>query len=650
MQRQFVATIVQSVLFLLFCALIVLGIVQVNHLEQIVVETRKSVENLNDAVAKLESKVQGGGGAAPATSATAAEGPGGWAKRYFTDSDWELYKRPGNLLQVPDAPTMPAGAAEGGTLHRDSISDIPGLNYITENAADVQDIYSYVTDGLADRDRKDPNRWTPRLAVRIEATPDRKSFHVWLRKGVKWHRPAVDFTNARYDWLKADHELVADDFAFMVELATNPQVEAPHYRNYFEKLDKVQVINDHEFIVTWKESEFTSTATTIGLFPYPRWLFGFDEDGVAFDKSELGRRFNSHWFNQKAIGVGPYKFVSWEQGGAIQLERNEDFYGEKPPIQKLEYKVINDATARLNNLRAGGLDFIDLQPNQYKNEVLDGGTPDFKSGVLKSDHYLATSYRYIGWNADGKFFGDRRVRLAMTHAFNRELMLKQNMQGLGRLLSGPFYIAGPDYDQTILPWPFDLKRAAALLDEAGWRDTDGNGISEKVIDGKAVEFNFGMLTYGYRPEFIAAMEAFRNDLRTIGVIMTIEPAEWAILVRRMEQKDFEAYTGGWQLGWDTDLYQIWHSSQADVPKSSNRVGFRNADADKIIEGVRAEFDLAKRKELFSRFHKLVHEEQPYTFWFGGDEIGAWRDRVQNVSFSVVRPYTWTTNWFVKDAK
>jgi ABC-type transport system substrate-binding protein len=229
-------------------------------------------------------------------------------------------------------------------------------------------------------------------------------------------------------------------------------------------------------------------------------------------------------------------------------------------------------------------------------------------------------------------------------------MLKQNMQGLGRLLSGPFYIAGPDYDQTILPWPFDLKRAAALLDEAGWRDTDGNGIREKVIDGKAVEFNFGMLTYGYRPEFIAAMEAFRNDLRTIGVIMTIEPAEWAILVRRMEQKDFEAYTGGWQLGWDTDLYQIWHSSQADVPKSSNRVGFRNPEADKIIEGVRAEFDLAKRKELFSRFHKLVHEEQPYTFWFGGDEIGAWRDRVQNVSFSVVRPYTWTTNWFVKDAK
>jgi hypothetical protein len=72
MQRQFVATIVQSVLFLLFCGLIVLGIVQVNHLEQIVVETRKSVENLNDAVAKLESKVQGGGNAAPATSATAA--------------------------------------------------------------------------------------------------------------------------------------------------------------------------------------------------------------------------------------------------------------------------------------------------------------------------------------------------------------------------------------------------------------------------------------------------------------------------------------------------------------------------------------------------------------------------------------------------
>jgi ABC-type transport system substrate-binding protein len=651
MQKNFVASLVQSAVMLLFAALVAYSVVQVNHLERLVVETRKSVETVQDTVSKLESKAASGqfasapsGGRAPAD----AGGPGGWARRYFTDEDWANYNRPGNMLKLPEQPTVPANAVSGGTIQRAFVSDIPGLNYITENAADVTELYAYVSDGLAERDRTDPDRWIPRLAVRIEVTPDHKAYHIWLRKGVKWHRPSVDFTNPRYKWLDGERELKADDFAFMVELANNPQVEAPHYRNYFEKLDRVEVLNDYEFVVHWKVSEYTSIATTLGLFPYPRWLYGFDEDGHAFDPAEIGRRFNDHWYNQRAIGVGPYRFVSWQQGGSIVLERNEQFYGEKPPIERIEFKVINDATARLNNLRAGGLDYIPLQPNQYRKEVVEGGTEGFKNGELQQQAFQGTSYRYLGWNADGAFFSDRRVRLAMTHAFNRQLMLDENMNGLGRLISGPFFIDGPDYDQSIQPWPFDLARAAELLDQAGWRDSDGNGIREKVVDGKPVEFVFGMLAYSYRPEFVAAMETFRNDLRKIGVVMNIEPVEWAIMVRRMEEKDFDAFTGGWQLGWDTDLYQIWHSSQADQPKSSNRIGFRNQEADKIIEGVRLEFDPQKRNELFSRFHHIVHEEQPYTFWFAPRDVGAWRSHVRNVNFSAIRPFDLGTNWFISE--
>ena len=162
------------------------------------------------------------------------------------------------------------------------------------------------------------------------------------------------------------------------------------------------------------------------------------------------------------------------------------------------------------------------------------------------------------------------------------------------------------------PWPYDLDRAAELLDEAGWVDGNGDGIREKVIDGQTVRFEFGMVTYGYRPEFIAAMEIYRNDLRRIGVVMNIEPVEWSVMIQRMNEKDFDAYTGGWVLSWDTDLYQIWHSSQADIPRGSNRVGFRNEEADRIIEESRRTFTTEGRQALFHRFHEILHEEQPYT--------------------------------------
>ena len=123
------------------------------------------------------------------------------------------------------------------------------------------------------------------------------------------------------------------------------------------------------------------------------------------------------------------------------------------------------------------------------------------------------------------------------------------------------------------------------------------------------------------------------------------------MVERMEEKDFDAYTGGWVLGWESDPYQIWHSSQADEPQSSNRVGFRNAEADRIIEEARRTFDPEARSALFHRFHQIVYDEQPYTFWFSGMEVGAWGADVENVNFSPLRPFPSNRNWFLnRDAR
>ncbi|MCB9506195.1 MAG: hypothetical protein H6700_11905 [Myxococcales bacterium] len=648
MQRNFAAAIAQIVVFTLFCVIAAYSAVQVHDLQVLVLDGNRRVDELSTTVSRLRNELETGslqiGAAAPA----AAGGDQPYARRFFSDAQWEQLSRPGNYITFHTDRRSVPGAVEGGTIHRAAIADIPGLNPITQNAADVSDLYSYVTESLATRQRDDPDRWVSDLATRIEVNSDFTEYHVYLRDDVTWHPAAVDLTDPKYAWLRGERKMVADDFLFYYQLATDPQVDAAHLRNYFEKCTGLEVVNDHEFIVRWSEPLFTSISATLGLAPVPRWLYGADEDGQLYDAAEVGRRFNNHWYNQMAIGVGPYRFVRWVPGGAIELERYDGYYGEKPSIEKIEVVVMGDATARLNALRAGDVDYISVEPNQYATEIVGGGTPEFgEGGNLAYQTYQGTAYRYLGWNADGKYFNDRRVRLAMTHAFNRELILAQHFHGLGRLITGNFFVDGPDYDQSILPWPFDLERASQLLTEAGWVDGDGDGIREKVIDGVKTNFEFGMVTYGYRPEFGAAMEHYRNDLRSIGVVMNIEPVEWAVMVERMEEKEFDAYTGGWVLGWESDPYQIWHSSQADIPRSSNRVGFRNAEADRIIEEARATFDPAERTRLFHRFHAIIHEEQPYTFFFSGLEIGGWRRWVQNVNFSPLRPFDQNMNWYLE---
>lgn len=645
MEKTFATSVAQIILFVLFCGLVLYNSCQVNHLEQLVVDGSSRVEELNTTVSRLRNELESGTLTVAAAAGGGAAQAGEYQARFFSADMWEALNAPGNFVAPRSDRVRVVGSQDGGTMNRAFIADIPGLNPITQNAADVTELYHYVTGSLAVRQRNDPDRWISDLAYRIEVNDDYTEYHVWLRDDVYWHPPAVDLQSEQYAWLRGDHMLKADDFVFFLELVQNTQVEASFLRNYYAACEGIEVINDHEFIVRWEEPQYQSIAFTVALQPIPRWLYGHDENGEPFSEAELGQRFNEHWYNQRAIGVGPYRFVDWQPGGAIVLERFDRYFGERPPIEQIEFRVIGDATARLNSLKAADLDYIPLQPTQYKNEVLEGGTEGFTNGELEYETYQGTAYRYLGWNADGDYFGDRRVRLAMTHAFNREQLLRDNMHGLGRIITGNFFVDGPDYNNDLEPWQFDLARAAELLEQAGWVDDNGDGIREKLVDGQMLNFEFGMVTYGYRPEFVAAMEQYRNDLRAIGVVMNIEPVEWAVMVERMEEKDFDAFTGGWVLGWESDPYQIWHSSQADEPGGSNRVGFRNAEADEIIEQARRTFDPEERAELFHRFHAIVHEEQPYTFWFSGLEIGAWRSNVENVNFSPIRPFDSSRNWY-----
>lgn len=413
-------------------------------------------------------------------------------------------------------------------------------------------------------------------------------------------------------------------------------------------MDRVEIIDKYTFKVIWKRRTYSSLETTIDSYPLPKWIYSKDETGADLAPETLGLKFNSHWAAKYALGTGPYRLVEARAGEHVILERNPGYYGDRYPIERIKYLIVKDPEAAYLKLKADEIDVLPgLPANRYKADILDAkdGEAPFKNGQLEHKVVDVFAFYFLGWNADGKFFSDKRVRLAMTYALNRQGIIDNVLYGLGSIQTGPFYYKHPAMDPTVKPFPYDLEKAKTLLDEAGWKDTDGDGVRDKLVNGEKVDFLFTVTSYD-KPEVKSWLSVYKEDLRKIGIMMTPQPVDWPTMQKKMDEKAFDAYTGGWGLSWSNDPYQIWHSSQADVPKGSNRIGFRNKRADEIIEQLRIEFDEAKRLELYHEFHRLLHDEQPYTFFYAPQSIAAWQPRVKNFVINTTRPQLYSLPWWI----
>jgi ABC-type transport system substrate-binding protein len=246
-------------------------------------------------------------------------------------------------------------------------------------------------------------------------------------------------------------------------------------------------------------------------------------------------------------------------------------------------------------------------------------------------------------------FADKRVRRAMTYAFDRQRVIDNVWAGLGVVTTSPYLPGSPNIDPDIKPIPFDLAESKKLLAQAGWTDTNGDGLLDKELhvgDGKRSPFEFHFAFTSGQKESETTAKILADDLLKVGVKMIIDPMEWSLFTKRREDHEFDAIMTAWLLPWYTDLYQVWHSSQIDVPKGSNVEGFRNAKADQIIEKLRLEFDPAERVRLFREFHRIVDDEQPYTFFMVRKKVWCGWNDVQNFIFAKDFPIENSLPWWV----
>jgi peptide/nickel transport system substrate-binding protein len=639
MPRTFQATVVLIVVLGLVALMAIISIAMTHQNQKTLLQVQRDMQAVNTSMSRIQTQLERG-----VAVAGHARGPAG-------DSYADSLDDPDNLLVAANDQLHHPDSVSGGQVRRAMGSDPAGFNWLTENSVDVRDIQYYVHQTVARRDFSNPDNYTPLLAHKVTANEDRTEYIVHLREGVYWQRPNVDLSNPRYEWLLERREMKAEDLVFFFEMARNPEVEAAHISNYVQDIETVEALDDYTVRITWTRPLYHSMSTVMESYPMPKWLFSRDRDGEEYDPENIPAQFNNHWSVETPIGTGPYRFIRFEAGNFLILERNDDFWGQEPAIERIEYQIIRDPEQQFSRLLSGAIDFVEgVSGPRYRSEIQEGGPQSpFHNGSLEHGIIDSFSYFYIGWNADKDHFSDRRVRKAMSLALNKQGIIDNVFQGLGRVQPGPYYHDHPANNPEIVPLPFDLERAAELLDEAGWIDTTGDGIRNKTIGGEVVPFRFTLVAYN-QDAVRSWVAVYREDLRQLGIDMRADFVDWPLMQNRMEEKNFDAFTGGWGLSWGIDLYQIWHSSQADIPRGSNRVGFRNAEADEIIETLRETFDEEDRLALLHRFHTIVHEEQPYAFFYARQEVKAWNPRLRNMVFQRIRPQTYSLPWYIVESE
>ena len=638
-----------SVTIALFVITVVLGIIGIFQFDNLERNLIKENSSLKQRLEKAELASAG------ISTTTTSEIKGPFAKYALAFTD------PQNLLSIDPDPWLPEAASKGGTLKSYLGSDPKGLNFLTQNGADVSALQNYISIGLVARHQNNTSKYRPELAYHMARTDDFLTYTFRLRDDIFWHKPTLEEDNPQYKWLfegKSCREghfinercrVTAHDIVFMMDMTMNNQVAgAAPLRSYLANLDKYEALDDFTFRVKFTKKTQTQDRMVRGLFPMPEYLYAFDEDGERYDDSIAGTKFEAHWYDPNTIGAGPYRFISFETGVKIELERDPRYPLGGNAFSKILFQIINEDLQRVRKMKNNQLHYTSLSPSQYRTEVLEADDKSpFKDGTFGAGEYWSHTYFYIGWNNQSPLFADKRVRNAMSHAFNADLLLKDVMMGLGQRCTGPMPAFLPQYDKEIPSIPFDLDKAKKLLSDAGWADNNNNGILEKEINGQTIEFEFSLTIYGSSKEYKTIGDIYKEDLAKIGVKMNVKPEEWSNLLKKIDAKEFDAVTLAWVSSPDVDFRQIWHSSEADKPQSSNYISFRNKDADKIIESLEEEFDTAKRHALAKQFHRLLYDEQPYTFFYTRRNKYYWNKELENVKPQLTRPYLNARAWYIK---
>ncbi len=393
-----------------------------------------------------------------------------------------------------------------------------------------------------------------------------------LRPGVKWH-DGVPFTSA--------------DVKFTVEAINSPDYN-PESTDGFDRIASVDTPDSLTAVVHYREV-YAPYEIQFIRGALPRHVLEGKNIDAATD------------YNRNPLGTGPYKLTEWKTGEYILLEKVPDYWrgAEYPKIRRILFKFIPNTTTRINQLKSGEAHIAALVPWDKVRELKD--IPG-----LTLHQMMGNSYEHITLNERSvPAFRDVRVRRALIHAIDRQLLVKTVLDGLAPVIDGSIQPLSWAYTDSVRRYPYDTTRARALLEEAGWRDTNGDGIREK--DGAPLRFTL-MTQAGFAiRENIA--QAVQRQLKDVGVDVKIQLVDGTAISSLWFEGKFDAMLHWWHMPSDPEITTFFASDR--TPPAGRNINYVADDSlDKLMYASDRTVERARRRALLVAAQQRLAELIP----------------------------------------
>lgn len=459
------------------------------------------------------------------------------------------------------------------------------------------------------------------------------------------HKGMLAYDFEFYEAAKWDNgsPVTARDFLFSLNIIYHPQLPMGDWRGYFEYLQAVEVdpANPKKF-TTYFSKYYILALESLCQFPiYPAYNYDPENQLAGIPLADLknperaeqllktnpgltawAEAFQSPRFSsdKNAIsGSGPYRLENFDVDQGLVLVKKSNWWGdslvaENPFLaafpEKVVYRFVKEEAPTEGLIRSGAVDIV---PAMSPTKFLE----------LKKDSCLAQRYGFelIGANSYGRLMcnlrrpqlSDKRVRQALAYTIDYNYLTNTVWEGLAQQVASPVNPAKPFYARDLKPYDYNITKAKELLAAAGWADSNGNGILDKVINGALTELQIALLAPGTAPVSVQAAKSIQTTARNAGIAINIVEEDIRLISEQTRSGEYDmAITGASIFPGLVEFYQSFHSKSIGA---GNRSGFSNAEMDQLIEAIRTEPDDAKRNVNYIKAQHVLHDELPEIFLY-----------------------------------
>jgi len=499
---------------------------------------------------------------------------------------------------------LATGAAQaqqrGGTLRMVVFPEPPVLVSAANSSTFPGIVSTKIHEGLLKYDANQKPQ--PSLATSWTVAPDGKTVTFQLRRGVTWH-DGKPFTSA--------------DVKFSMEKVW--KTLHPRGRTVFGGVSEVQTPDDHTAVVKLD----TPSPSMMGS------LSGYESQVVPKHIYD-GTDFNTNPRLSSPIGTGPFVFKEWRKGEFIRLERNPNYWDAgKPYLDAIIVRIIPDQGATATAFETNELDIGFFNPVPLGDVKRLSALPNL-AVETKGYGYFGAQY-LLELNLRNEYLKDVRVRRAMMHAIDRQFLVDNVWYGYGKVATGPVPSSASQFYSADVPaYPFDVAKANALLDEAGYK-RGANGMRFKIVQ------NYPILS-----EVPRTAEYLKQALAKVGIDVEMRSLDLGSFIRSVYSNyDFEMTNNYIYMLTDPTVgvqRLYWSKNIIKGVPFANVVGYTNPDVDRLLVAAQTESNLQQRQAQFKEFQQIIQRELPILNLFELQLTTLYNKRVQNHTTGIDAPY------------